>query len=77
LANNHARGEIRLLPPRLVPLAPEQYAEAVALLAELLLDAAAKRKRLHSGVVIDGGCGGAIGGVTPFPREPRKRRGAA
>jgi hypothetical protein len=77
LANNNARGEIRLLPPGRVPLAPAQYAEAVALLAELLLDAAAKRRGLRSAGVIDGGSGGVIGGVTQFPKEPWKRRGAA
>jgi len=36
--------EIRLVAPRQVPLSAEQELEAVSLLAELLLDAAAKRR---------------------------------
>jgi hypothetical protein len=77
LANNNARGEIRVLPPLWVPLASVQYAEAVALLAELLLDAAAKRRGLRSPGAIDGGSGGVIGGVIPFPQDRQKRRGPA
>jgi hypothetical protein len=77
LVNNNASGEIRLLPPHRVPLAPAQYAEAVALLVELLLDAAAKPRGIRSGAALDGGSGGVIGGATPLPEERRKRRGAA
>jgi hypothetical protein len=73
LAKKNARGEIRLLPPRRVPLSAAQYDEAVSLLAELLLDVAAKRRAGRSGGVIDG----AIGSVVPFPRERWKGREAA
>jgi hypothetical protein len=40
--------EIRVMAPRRVPLMAAQEREAVALLAELLLDEAAKRRGLHS-----------------------------
>ena len=69
--------EIRLVAPRQVPLSAEQEREAVSLLAELLLDAAAKRRGLLSGGVIDGASDGAIGGVIPFPENRRKGREAA
>jgi hypothetical protein len=72
LAKKNARGEIRLLPPRRVPLSAAQYDEAVSLLAELLLDVAAKRRAGRSGGVIDGSSDGAIGSVVPFPRELRE-----
>jgi hypothetical protein len=65
--------EVRLLPPRRVQLTAAQYDEAVSLLAELLLDAAAKRREGRSGGVI----GGAIGRVIPMPEERRKGREAA
>lgn len=69
--------EIRLVAPRQVPLSAEQEQEAVSLLAELLLDAAAKRRGVRSGGVIDGACGGVIGSVIPFPQNRRKGREAA
>jgi len=65
------------LPPRRVPLSAAQYDDAVSLLAELLLDAAAKRREGRSVGVIDGASDGAIGSVVPFPQERRKRREAA
>jgi len=78
LAKNNSRGEIRLLPPRRVPLAAAQYEEAVSVLAELLLDAAeAKRRGVRSGGVIGGVSDGAFGSVIPLPRRRRKGREAA
>jgi hypothetical protein len=77
LAKKYARGEIRLLPPRRVPLSAAQYDEAVSLLAELLLDVAAKRRAGRSGGVIDVASDGAIGSVVPLPQERGKGRGAA
>jgi hypothetical protein len=74
LAKKNSEGEIRLLPPRRVPLAAAQREQAVSLLAELLLDAAeAKRRGGGSGGVIDG----AIGSVVPLPRKRLKGRDAA
>lgn len=69
--------EFRLLPPRQALLSAEQEREAVSLLAELLLDAVAKRRGLRSGGVIDGASGGASGSVIPFPEKRRKGREAA
>ena len=69
--------EIRLLAPRHVRLSGEQEREAVSLLAELLLDAAAKRRGIRSGGVIGGACSGATGSVIPFPEKRQKRREAA
>jgi hypothetical protein len=77
LANKNARGEIRLLPPRRVPLTAPQYEEAVSLLADLLLDVAAKRRARRSGGVIDGASESAIGSVSPLPQERGKGRAAA
>jgi hypothetical protein len=77
LAKKNARGEIRLLPPRRVPLSAAQYDEAVSLLAELLLDVAAKRRAGLSGGVIDSASGSAIGSVIPLPQERGKGREAA
>jgi hypothetical protein len=77
LAKNNSRGEIRLLPPRRVPLAAAQYDEAVSLLAELLLDVAARRREGRSVGVIDGASEGAIVSVFPLPRRRRKGREAA
>jgi hypothetical protein len=78
LAKKNARGEIRLLPPRLVPLAAAQQEEAVPLLAELLLDAAdAKRRGVASDGVIDGASDSAIGSVIALPPRRRKGRKAA
>jgi hypothetical protein len=78
LAKKNSRGEIRLLPPRRLPLSAAQYEEAVSLLAELLLDAAeAKRRGVGSGGVIGVVSDGAIGSVTPLPQRRRKGREAA
>jgi hypothetical protein len=77
LANNNSRSEIRLLPPRRVPLSAAQYDEAVTLLAELLLDVAAKRRQGRSGGVIDSASVSGIGSVVPFPQKRRKGREAA
>jgi len=61
----------------LVRLTQEQKREAVRLLAELLLDAAARKRRGSSpsgfGSVIDG----ASGGVVPFPERRGNAREAA
>jgi hypothetical protein len=54
-----------------------QYEEAVSLLAELLLEVAAKRWAGRSGGVIDGASDGAIGSVVPLPQRGREGRGAA
>ena len=75
--NNKKTREIRLLPPRRAPLTAEQHEEAVSLLAELLLDAAAKRRSVRSASVMDGASGGAIGSVIPFPEKRGKAREAA
>jgi hypothetical protein len=56
--------EIRLLPPRWVPMTDEQYSEAVELLAQLLLDAA-RRRALERGDASVGVPAGASSGVTP------------
>jgi len=72
-----SNGEVRLLPPRRVPLSAEQHAQAVDLLAELLLDAAAKRRGVRPGGVIDGVFGGVIGSVVPLPVKRGKGRDAA
>ena len=76
MAKKNSR-EIRLLPPRRVPLSAAQYDEAVSLLAELLLDVVAKRRAGRSGGVIDGASDGVIGSVVPFPPERGKGREAA
>jgi hypothetical protein len=77
LGKNNSRGEIRLLPPRRVPLSAAQYDEVVSLLAELLLDVAAKRREGRSGGVIDSAFDSGMGSVVPFPQKQRKGRGAA
>jgi hypothetical protein len=46
-----------------VPLSPEHERDAVTLLAELLLDAAGKRRAGVSGGALDSASGGAIGSV--------------
>lgn len=56
--------EIRLLPPKRVPMTDEQYAEAVELLAQLLLDAAC-RLALEKGAASAGVPAGVSTGVTP------------
>ena len=66
-----------MLPARRVPLVASRYEEAVSLLAELLLDVAAKRRQGRSVGVIDSASGGVIGSVVPFPQTARKRREAA
>jgi hypothetical protein len=77
LAKNNSRGEIRLLPPRRVPLSAAQYDTAVSLLAELLLDVAAKHREGRSGGVTDGASNSGMGSVVPFPQRRRKGRDAA
>jgi hypothetical protein len=69
--------EIKLLPPRGVPLIPAQEREAVALLAELLLDAAAKRRGLHSAGAFDGASDCAIGSAVQLLDLRGKAREAA
>jgi hypothetical protein len=69
--------EIRLLPPRRVPLTAEQQRQAVDLLADLLLDAAAKRRAVRSTGVIDGVCGGVIGAAISSVEERGNVREAA
>jgi hypothetical protein len=62
----------------LVPLARDQEREAVAQLAELLLDAAARKHPMVASPSASGGVsGGAIGSVIPFPRRRGKAREAA
>jgi hypothetical protein len=60
-----------------VPLSATQYEEAVSLLAELLLDVAAKRRAHASGGATGGACGGVIGSVTPLLQKRREGREAA
>lgn len=60
-----------------MPLSAAQYDEAVSLLAELLLDVAAKRRALRSGGAIDSASGSGIGSVVPLPQTRRKGREAA
>jgi hypothetical protein len=70
------RTEIKLLEPRFARLSEEQRREAVALLADLLLDAARKRARVSDGAsasVIHG----ASGSVVPFPERRGKARRCA
>jgi hypothetical protein len=61
-----------------VPLGDAQRREAVGLLAELLVDAALKKRE---GVVSDGGFGGVMGGasgsVASLPDERGRARRAA
>lgn len=65
------------MPPRRVPLSAAQYDEAVLLLAELLLDVAAKRREGRSVGVMDSASDSGMGSVVPFPQKPRKGREAA
>lgn len=70
------RTEITLLEPRFARLSEEQRRETVALLADLLLDAAQKRARVSDGTsasVSDG----ASGSVVPFPERRGKARRCA
>jgi hypothetical protein len=71
------RTEFKLLRPRLVPLSPGEEREAVALLAELLLNAAGKRRAGVCGGAFGSASGGATGSVAPFPETPAKPRRAA
>ncbi len=65
------------MPPRRVPLAGADEREAVALLAELLLEAARKRRGLRSGGALHGVSGGATGSVIRFPQSRQQAREAA
>ena len=60
-----------------MPLSDEQRREAVALLADLLLAAEAKRRGVGSGDAIASASDGVIGSVIPLPRKRRKGRDAA
>ncbi|MGH3008393.1 MAG: hypothetical protein ACRDLM_03170 [Gaiellaceae bacterium] len=62
--------------PRFARLTEEQRREAVALLADLLLDAARKRARVSSGAS-DGVIDGASGSVVPLPDRRGKARRSA
>ena len=77
MAKKNSRGEIRLLPPRRVPLSAAQYEEAVSVLAELLLDVAAKRREGRSAGVIGSASDSGMGSVVSFPQTRRKGREAA
>jgi hypothetical protein len=70
------RTEIRLLEPRYARLSGEQRREAVALLADLLLDAAQKAAGVSGGVSA-GVMGGASGSVVAFPERRGKARRCA
>jgi len=58
-------------------LSDEQRREAVALLADLLLAAEAKRGGVRSGGATSGASGGAIGSVISLSQKRRKGRDAA
>jgi hypothetical protein len=60
-----------------VPLSDEQHREAVALLAELLIDAARTREGVVSGGGFPGALGGVSGGVAPLPDNDAAARRAA
>jgi hypothetical protein len=60
-----------------VPLSDEQRREAVALLADLLLAAEAKRRDVGFGGATGSASDGAIGSVSSFPQKRRKGRDAA
>jgi hypothetical protein len=60
-----------------VPLSDGQRREAVALLADLLLAAEAKRRGVGSGGATGSVSDGAIGSVNSFPQKRRKGRDAA
>jgi hypothetical protein len=65
------RDEIRLLPPRLLPLSSQRRQAAVRLLSELVLEETL-RERPVDGSSADGG-----GGVVPFPARLSTARSAA
>jgi hypothetical protein len=58
--------------PRLVALSPEQEREAIALLGQLLLDAAGIRAAGASAGVLGGAYPGAFGGATSTLAMPVK-----
>jgi hypothetical protein len=60
-----------------VPLAVVQEREAAALLAELVLDAARRRRGLRSGGALASASDGGIGSVTPLPEKRGNAREAA
>lgn len=61
-----------------MPLSEEQRCEAVGLLAELLVDAALKKREgVVSGGGFDGVMGGASGGVASLPDEGVRARRTA
>lgn len=66
-----------MLPPRHVPLTAEQRRQAVELLAELLLDVAAKRRAARLGSAFAGVIDGVSSSVIPLPQEDEKGREAA
>jgi len=76
LAKNKS-SEVRLLPPRRVPLTAAQHRQVVELLAELLLDVAAKRRAARLGGAFDGVMDGVSGSVVPLPPKGRRGREAA
>jgi hypothetical protein len=61
----------------LVRLTEEQKREAVRLLAELLVDAAARKRRGSSPSGFGGVIGGGFGSVVPFPERRGNAREAA
>ena len=69
--------ELRLLAPRRARLTRTQEREAVVLLAELLLAAAAKRRGFRSAGALNSVSGGAFARVVPFPGDRGNRREAA
>jgi hypothetical protein len=69
--------EIRLLPPRLVPLSAERERNAVGVLAELLLGVAVKGRGGARGGGLDGGSAGVIGVVVSLSASEGKARKAA
>jgi len=66
-----------LLPPRRVPLTAPQHRQAVELLAELLLDVAAKRRAARLGGALGSVLDGVSGSVVALPQKRRKGREAA
>ena len=58
-------------------MSAQQEGEAVALFAELLVDAARRREGVVSGGGFDGVLGGASGGVASLPNECVGARRAA
>jgi hypothetical protein len=58
-------------------MSARQEGEAVALFAELLLDAAYERRASASGGVMDSALGGGSGSVAPFPEKRGKACRAA